>query len=138
MWEWIIIGGAGYAAYKYFTKKSNGNESSAEPHGYDNTDNPLEMERKANIQQAKDIIYQTCFSQLKDLIPRAYKNNQYDTQIRVKVNTTSLKLDRDTIHKVLTKASYDALQNVGLKAREAPSFHQEGDLWTVFVKWPFR
>ena len=134
MWTWIIIGVLCYAAYKYFTRKSGGYKSSVKP---PDTSNPLERERLDNIQQAKDKVYQDCFSQLTDLVPTAYKNNKNDCQIGVRVNTTLLKLDRDTIHKVLTKASYDALQNVGLKAREEPSLIQEGDLWKVFVKWSF-
>ena len=134
MWTWIIIGVVCYAAYKYFTRKSGGDKSSVEPPA---TSNPLERERLDNIQQAKDKVYQDCFSRLTDLIPRAYKNNENECFTLVSVDTTSIKLDRDTIHKILTKASYDALQNVGLKAREAPSLTERAERWRITVTWSF-
>jgi hypothetical protein len=119
MWEWIIIGGAGYAVYKYFTRKSGGNKSSAEPHGYDNTDNPLELERQGKIQAALDSLYQDFFTNLSKVIPMQYMTSFNEVSWSAGVHDI-LSKEVDATRQIVAKASYDAIKSVGLKTGKEP------------------
>lgn len=98
--------------------------------------NQLENEKQSFIAEAKNYYYQQCFSELTENIPWYYKNNKRECFVIVRSNST-VELDTDTIHKVLTKASYDAIKSVGLKNSNKPHIEKDrsSNVWNIWIRW---
>ncbi|MGE0082976.1 MAG: hypothetical protein AB7S75_01005 [Desulfococcaceae bacterium] len=101
------------------------------------SENPLEKERQAILQKTKDEIYQECYSKLTEAIPDRYKNNYNDCSVGISLTfTMNVNLDDDVVHKILTKAAYDAMKSVKLKCVENPSIKLQNFFhYRIVVKW---
>lgn len=100
-----------------------------------NGGNLLEKRREEAINYAKQEIYNSCFEELTTRIPEMYAVNRKEYYGTFN-NPTNINIDMDTVHKVLKRATYDALKAIGLSKYDEPVLTRSGSSAVkVYVCW---
>ena len=97
--------------------------------------NLLEKRREEAINYAKQEIYNGCFEDVTRRIPEMYAANRKE-YCGTFGNPTNISIDMDTLHKVIKRATHDAIKAIGLAGYSEPTFAKSGSsAFTVFIHW---